>query len=109
MADNGKYRENSQPSEVVSGSFGVEVITLAATTFTGQGADQSCREVIIWGELDKVITIGESAAAAASGVPLLTGIAAQSSGRYLRIPISNTNKLFFKGAAQDDVYLLWRS
>lgn len=103
------YRDNATPAGIVSGEFGVEVITLAATTFVGQGADQPCREVLIWGELDKVITIGESATAAASGVPLLNGIASQSSGQYLRIPISNTNKLFFKGAAQDDVYLLWRS
>ncbi len=105
----GDIRDNAQPSNVVSGEFGVEVIVLAATTFVGQGANQPCREVLIWGELDKVITIGESATAAASGVPLLNGIAAQSSGQYLRIPISNTNKLFFKGDAQDDVYLLWRS
>ena len=104
-----EYNDNASPSGIVSGGFGVEVITLAATTFVGQGADQPCREVLIWGELDKVITIGEDATAAASGVPLLTGIAAQSSGQYLRIPISNTNKLFFKGAAQDEVYLLWRT
>ncbi len=106
MAD---YRDNSTPSDIVSGEFGVEVIDLAATTFVGQGADQPCREVIVWGTLDKVIRMGESAAAAFSGVPLLNGIAAQSSGQYLRIPISNTNKLFFQGAAQDNVYLLWRS
>lgn len=104
-----EYRDNATPSDVVSGEFGVEVIVLAASTFKGQGADQPCREVSIWGELDKVITFGESEAAAVSGIPLLTGIASQSSGQYLRIPISNTNKLFFKGAAQDEVYLLWRS
>ncbi len=104
-----EYNDNASPSGIESGGIGVEVITLAASTFIGRGADQPCREVLIWGELDKVITIGEDATAAASGVPLLTGIAAQSSGQYLRIPISNTNKLFFKGAAQDEVYLLWRT
>jgi len=100
---------NATISDVVSGAFGVEVITLAATTFTGQGADQPCREVIVWGELDKTIKIGESAAAAAAGVPLLTGVAASATGQYLRIPITNTNLLYFKGTAEDDVYLLWRS
>ena len=103
------YRDNAQPSDIVSGAFGVEKITLAATTFVGQGADQECREVTVWAELGKVVTIGEDAAAAAAGVPLLTGVTASESGQYLTIPLSNTNKLFFKGAAEDDVYLIWRS
>ena len=103
------YRDNSTPSDIVSGAFGVETITLAATTFIGQGSDQPCREVIIWAELGKTVRIGEDAATAASGPILLAGIAAETSGHYLRIPISNTNKLFFKGTATDDVYLLWRS
>ncbi len=103
------YRDNSTPSAIVSGEFGVEVITLAATTFIGQGSDQSCREVIIWAELGKTVRIGEDASAAASGPILAAGIASQDNGSYLRIPISNTNKLFFKGTATDDVYLLWRS
>lgn len=106
MAD---YRDNSTPSDIVSGEFGVEVIALAATTFKGQGADQPCREVIIWAELGKTVRIGEDEAAAASGPILLAGIASETSGNYLRIPISNTNKLYFKGGATDNVYLLWRS
>ncbi len=97
------YRDNSTPSDIVSGEFGTEVIALAATTFTGQGADQPCREVLIWYELGKTVQIGESAAAAAAG-PVMN-----DSEEYLRIPISNTNKLFFKGTAEDDVYILWRS
>ncbi|HEB26228.1 MAG TPA: hypothetical protein ENI05_00425 [Porticoccus sp.] len=109
MAADGSYKDNATPAGIVSGTWGVEKITLAAVTFTGNGANQPCREVVIWGELAKVITIGPSAAAAATGLPLLTGIAAQASPQYLRIPISNTNKLFFKGAAEDDVHILWRS
>ena len=103
------YKDNSSPSNIVSGEFGVETIALAATSFTGQGADQKCREVIIWAELGKTVRIGETAAAATTGPILAAGVGASESGSYLRIPISNTNKLFFKGTAEDDVYLLWRS
>ena len=104
-----EYKDNASPSDIVSGAFGTEVITLAASTFKGRGTDQPCREVIIWAELGKTIRIGEDEAAAVAGPPLLTGIASQDNGKYLRIPLSNTNKLYFKGSAQDDVYLLWRS
>ncbi len=101
MADEGKYRENSQPSEVVSGTFGVETITLVDSA--GQGSNQSCREVTVWPETGESIKIGESAAVAATG-PLLNDTEA-----YLRIPISNTNKLYFGGTTGKKVYLLWRS
>ena len=103
------YRDNATPSDIVSGEFGVETIALASGSFTGQGADQLCREVIIWAELGKTVRIGEDASAATTGPILAAGIASQDNGSYLRIPISNTNKLYFKGTAEDDVYLLWRS
>lgn len=41
------YRDNAQPSNIVSGEFGTEVITLVGDDAV-QGADQDCREVTIW-------------------------------------------------------------
>ena len=42
------YRDNAVPSNIVSGSFGVEILTFVASA--AQGANQPCREVIIhWG------------------------------------------------------------
>ena len=100
-----EYQDNATPSGIVSGEFGTEVITLAVTTFIGQGSDQPCREVQIWVEEGKDIRIGETAAIAASGPILPDGV----TNHPIVLPISNTNKLFFKGSATDDVYLLWRS
>ena len=101
------YRDNSTPSNIVSGSFGVEILTFVASA--AQGADQPCREVIIWQNFGKTVKIGETAAVAASGpaLPLSSGTA--GSEQYLRIPISNTNKLFFSGTTGEKVNLLWRS
>jgi len=93
------YRDNATPSSIVSAAFGVEVVTLADDV--GQGGDQECREVIIWPETGKSVSIGESASAAASGPVLPAGA--------ITIPISNTNKLYFNGTTGDDVYILWRS
>jgi hypothetical protein len=99
-----EYRDNATPSDIVSGAFDVEVVTINAAS-TGQGADQPCREVIIWPEEGKDIKIGGSAASAAAGPVLADGV----SNAYLRIPISNTNKLFFNGTQNDTVNILWRS
>lgn len=100
-----EYQDNATPTGVVSGGFGTEVIALAATTFKGQGANQPCREVQIWVEEGKDIRIGESVTAAASGPLLPDGV----TNHPIVLPISNTNLLYFKGDAQDDVYLLWRT
>jgi len=51
------FRANASPSNIVSGSFGVEVITLDGSGL-GQGADQPCREVTVWPEASKSIKIG---------------------------------------------------
>lgn len=104
-----EYQDNASPTGIVSGDWGVEKITLAATSFTGRGSDQPCREIIVWAELDKTVMIGNTAAEAVTGLPLLTGITASATGQYLRLSLSNTNKLFFKGTAEDDVYILWRT
>jgi len=95
------YRDNSTPSNIVSGSFGVEILTFVASA--AQGADQPCREVIIWQNSGKTVKIGETAAVAASGPAL------NDNEQYLRIPISNTNLLFFGGTTGEKVNLLWRS
>jgi len=94
------FRANASPSNIVSGSFGVEVITLDGSGL-GQGSDQPCREVTVWPEASKSIKIGESTSAANGGPVLIAD--------YLIIPIENTNKLHFKGTSGDKVYLLWRS
>lgn len=99
-----KDRDNAQTSSIVSGSFDVEVVTLDSDGL-GQGADQSCREVIIWPEEGKDVKIGGSAASALAGPVLADGV----SNAYLKFPISNTNKLFFNGTAADTVNILWRS
>lgn len=98
------YRDNAQPSGIVSGEFDVEVITLDSDG-VGQGADQDCREVIIWPEEGKDVKIGGSATTALTGPVLPDGV----SNHPITIPISNTNKLFFKGTAADKVNIIWRS
>ena len=95
------YRDNASPSDIVSGGYGVEILTFVDSA--AQGADQPCREVIIWQNAGKTVKIGETAAAAASGPAL------NDNEQYLRIPISNTNKLFFGGTTGEKVNLLWRS
>ncbi len=95
------YRDNSTPSNIVSGAFGVEILTFVASA--AQGANQPCREVIIWQNAGKTVKIGETAAVAASGPAL------NDNEQYLRIPISNTNLLFFGGTTGEKVNLLWRS
>jgi hypothetical protein len=95
----GNYRDNATPSDVVSAAFGVETVTLADSA--GQGADQQCREVIVWPEASKSIKIGHTALVAATGPVIPSG--------GLTIPISNTNKLYFGGTTSDKVYILWRS
>jgi hypothetical protein len=98
------YRDNATPSGIVSGSFGTEVITLDSDG-EGQGADQECREVIIWVEEAKDVNIGNSDVNAASGPLLPDGV----TNHPLPLAISNTNLLFFDGTAADKVNLLWRS
>lgn len=93
------YHGDSMPADIVSGSFGTEIVTLADSA--GQGADQECREVTVWPESGKSVKIGETALAAASG-PVL------SSGGVV-IAIDNTSKLYFGGTSADKVYILWRS
>lgn len=95
------YRDNATPSNIVSGAFGVEILTFVASA--AQGANQPCREVIIWQNSGKTVKIGHTAAAAASGPAL------NDNEQYLRIPISNTNLLFFSGTTGEKVNLLWRS
>ena len=51
----------------------------------------------------KTVKIGETAAAAASGPAL------NDSEAYLRLPISNTNLLYFGGTTGEKVNLLWRT
>lgn len=97
------YRDNATPSAIVSGSFGTEVITLSSSV--GQGSDQPCREVIILVQEGKDMKLGESAAAAASGVPLPDGVTTSP----IVLAISNTNKLYFNGSTGEEVYLIWRS
>lgn len=101
MAADGSYKDNSSPSDVVSGSFGVEILTFVASA--AQGANQPCREVTVWQNSGKTVKIGHTAAAAASGPAL------NDNEQYLKIPISNTNKLFFGGTTGEKVNLLWRS
>ncbi len=96
-----EYNDNASPSDIVSGGFGVEVLTFVASA--AQGANQPCREVIIWQNAGKTVKIGETAAAAASGPAL------NDSEAYLRLPISNTNLLFFGGTTGEKVNLLWRT
>ena len=96
-----EYQDNASPSDIVSGGFGVEVLTFVDSA--AQGADQPCREVIIWQNAGKTVKIGETAAAAASGPAL------NDSEAYLRLPISNTNLLFFGGTTGEKVNLLWRT
>jgi len=93
------YRDNAQPSDIVSGEFGSELIAMAGGV--GQGADQECREAIVWPERLKLITIGGTTVEAASG-PVLPEYP-------ITIPISNTNKLFFAGTNGENVYITWRS
>ncbi len=96
-----EYQDNASPSDIVSGGFGVEVLTFVDNA--AQGADQPCREVIIWQNAGKTVKIGETAAAAASGPAL------NDSEAYLRLPISNTNLLYFGGTTGEKINLLWRS
>ena len=96
-----EYQDNASPSDVVSGGFGVEILTFVDSA--AQGADQPCREVIIWQNAGKTVKIGETAAAAASGPAL------NDSEAYLRLPISNTNLLYFGGTTGEKINLLWRS
>ena len=98
-----EYRDNASPSAIVSGGFGIEVITLADSA--GQGSDQPCREVTILVEEGKDIKLGNSAAIAAVGVPLPDGISVVP----LVLPLSNTNLLYFNGTTSDKVYLIWRT
>lgn len=93
------YRDNATPNGIVSGAFGTEVITIALTV--GQGADQPCREVVIWPDSQVSVKMGESVVAAAAGPTLASG--------YLVLPISNTNKLYFSGTNGNKVNLLWRT
>ena len=95
------YRDNAQPSAIVSGDFDGEVVTIAGNV--GQGADQDCREVQIWIPVSDVVRIGGSAASAVTGPILPTETSP------LRIAISNTNKLFFNGTNGDLVNIIWRS
>jgi hypothetical protein len=103
MADK-NYRDNAQPNGIVSGSFDVEVVVLDAGG-EGQGADQDCREVIIWPEEGKDVMIGGSVASAAAGPILPDGVTTHP----IVLSISNTNLLYFKGTAADKVNLIWRS
>ncbi len=79
------YRDNSTPSDIVSGAFGVEILTFVDSA--AQGADQVCRVVIIWRNAGKTVKIGEPAVAA-------TAIHALNDNKqYLKISIPNTNIL----------------
>lgn len=87
--------------DVISGSFGIEVVELVDSK--GQGADQECREVTIWPESGESIKIGETADKAAAGPVLIP-----DTEEHLRLPIVNTNLLFFNGITGKKIYLLWR-
>jgi hypothetical protein len=99
-----EYMDNASPVNVVSGGFGIEVITLDSDG-EGQGSDQPCREITIMVEEAKDVKLGNTAVIAAAGVPLPDGVATIP----LRLPVSNTNLLFFDGTAADKVYLIWRT
>ena len=99
-----EYQDNASPSGIVSGGFGIEVITLDADG-EGQGSDQPCREITILVEEGKDVLLGNTAVIAASGVPLPDGV----STIPLVLPLSNTNLLFFDGTSADKVYLIWRT
>lgn len=96
-----EYRDNATPSDIVSGAFGVEVITLDGDGL-GQGANQPCREIYVWPEVGKTVGMGETALAAGNGVVL-------PEAHPVQIPLSNTNKLFFNGVTGEDVYIIWRT
>jgi len=49
--------------------------------------------------------IGGSVATAAAGPLLPDGVTTQP----IKLPISNTNMLYFKGTAADKVNIIWRS
>ncbi len=95
------YRDNATPAGIVSGGFGVEILTFVASA--ARGADQPCREVTIWQNSGKTVKIGETAIAAAAGPAL------NDNEEYLVLPLSNTNLLFFSGATGEKVNLLWRT
>ncbi len=97
-----EYMDNATPSEIVSGGFDTEVITLDSDGL-GKGSDQPCRVAYIWPEDTKNVRLGNSAANAVAA-PILW-----NDGSYLKLPISNTDKLFFNGTAADKVYILWRT
>lgn len=99
-----EYQDNASPSDVVSGGFGIEVITLDGSG-EGQGADQPCREITILVEEGKDVLLGNTALIAAAGVPLPDGVTTVP----LVLPLSNTNLLFFDGTATEKVYLIWRT
>jgi hypothetical protein len=100
MAVDGSEKDNATPAGIVSGGFDVQVITIASNI--GVGANQVCREVLVWPEAGKTVSIGGSVASAAGGAVL-------PAATPLRIPISNTSKLHFNGTDADKVYILWRT
>ncbi len=51
------YRDNAQPSNIVSGGFGTEVVTLDSDG-VGQGSDQDCRSAIVWPDPETDIVVG---------------------------------------------------
>ena len=100
MAAVGHEKDNAAPSDIVSGGFDVEVVTFVDSK--GQGANQPCREVQIWPEAGKTVSVSGTLAGAATGGVL-------PAAHPIVIPISNTNKLFFAGVTGEKVYILWRT
>jgi hypothetical protein len=94
------YRDNATPSDITSGDWGIDIVTLAS--LIGQGSDIPCREVQIWTTSTNAMTFGKSAVLANNGGILPPGVP-------IKIPISNCNKFHFNGTDADEVYILWRS
>jgi hypothetical protein len=91
---------DSRPSDIVSGSFGTQTLTIPAGTVI-QGTAQNCREVIIIPETSKTVYIGNSSSVANTDPVLPAG--------GVTLAIDNVDKLFFKGTSQDKVWIIWRS
>jgi hypothetical protein len=97
----------NSPLDVVSATGGSELITIAANA--GQGADQPCREVYIIGNSANTgncrVEIGD-ACGATEGIPV-PGLGTHHF--ILRIPVANTNLLYFYGSVNGDtISLLFR-
>jgi len=98
----GLYIDNVLPTDVTSGEFGFEKLTIASNV--AQGADQDCRECWI------LVPSGNTGSVTLSNTTADANSFDLLEDTYLKFPISNTNKLYFYSPNDNDViWLLWRS